>query len=128
MQWLLLGHAVQSAQSPDEVSAMNANDFTVREKLCENAQGLAVIGIIECGNQDQPVGDVEVAIACRKPLAIKNDGRRHGQLDNVERLAIEIARRLQAVKIFRERQMVFVIAVVLNDGDESVCVHEAGDV
>ena len=61
---LLLGHAVQRPQAPDQITAVNAHYLAVRKELGKHIECLAVVGIIKGRHQHQFVGDIEVGVAC----------------------------------------------------------------
>src|SRR5689334_17382314 len=69
---LLLGHAVERAESPDQLGAVDSGYLAAGERLGEYPQRHPVVRIIECRHQDQTIGDVEVSVACRQPLAGKD--------------------------------------------------------
>ena len=100
------GHAVQRAQTPDQIDAVNADDFAIRKNLRQNVQRHAVVGVVKRRHQHQPIGDIEIRIAGRQPLAAKDDRPRQRQFDNRELLAVQRARGLQAREIFGERLVV----------------------
>ena len=80
---LLLGHAVDSAQPPNKVSAIYADDLTVWEQAVENVQSNPIVGVIESWDQNQIVGNVEVGITCGETPSFENNRPRHGQLNDV---------------------------------------------
>src|SRR5271170_1529131 len=62
---LLLGHAVQRSQAPDEIAAVDAADDVLREEFGEDGERLAVVGIVKGWDQDDAIRDVEVGITRR---------------------------------------------------------------
>ena len=70
---------------------MDADDLACGEEVGEDSQGFAVVRVVEGWDEDEVVGDVEVAVACGQALAFKDDGRGHGQFDDVEGLALQVA-------------------------------------
>src|SRR6266436_5526916 len=74
---LLLGHAVQRAESEDEIAAGNANHFAIWKQAGERIQGHAIVRIIERWDEYDLIGDVEICVACGKALPVEIDGRRH---------------------------------------------------
>ena len=85
---LLLGHAVEGAEAPDEVGAVDAGDRAVGEAVGEGVEGDAVVGVVEGGDEDEAVGDVEVGVAGGQALAFEDDGRGHGEGEDLEGLAV----------------------------------------
>src|SRR5579859_3617893 len=91
---LLLGEAVEGAQAPDQVDGVDADDFARGEAGGDDVEGVAVVRVVEGGDEDERVGDVEVGVAGGEALAFEEDGRGHGEFDYVERLALLFARGL----------------------------------
>ena len=125
---LLLGHAVERAEAPDEVGAVDAGDGAVGEAVGEGVEGDAVVGVVEGGDEDEVVGDVEVGVAGGEALAFEDDGCGHGEGADFEGLAVEVAGGAEAVEIFGEREVVLVGGVGLDGGEDGVFGDEAGDV
>src|SRR6266567_3897263 len=78
---LLLRHAVQRAQPPDQVDGMDADDFAAGEHVGKNAERNAVVGIMEAGHEDEAIGDVEVCVAGRHALPAKHNRPRQRKID-----------------------------------------------
>jgi len=55
------GHAVQRAQAPYKVHAVDADHFAARKYLGQNVQRHAVVGVVESRNQNQIVGNIKLA-------------------------------------------------------------------
>src|SRR5215470_15528735 len=117
---LLLRHAVQCAESPDKVSAVDTYDFAIWKELRENAQGFAVVWIVKGWDEDEAVGDVEVAVARGQALTFENNWRGHGEFDDAEGLAVQVTGGFEAVEVFGERQVVVVACVWFDYGDDRV--------
>ena len=81
---LLLHHAVQRTQAPDQLRAVDAHYFPAGELLRENGQRRAIVGVVEGRRQHQPVGDVEVGVAGGQLPAVKPQRARHGELDHLQ--------------------------------------------
>ena len=79
---LLLGEAMQCSQAEDQVDAVNTHDLAVREEGGQGIEGDAVVGVIEGGDEDDMVCDVEIGVASRQTLVVEDDGLRHGQGDD----------------------------------------------
>src|SRR5262245_33993339 len=60
---LLLRQAVERPEAEDQVDAVDADDLAIGEELRQGVQRDAIGRVIEGGNQDQAVCDVEVGIA-----------------------------------------------------------------
>ncbi len=72
---------------------------------------MAVVAVVEGGDEDEIVGDVEVGVAGGQALAFEDDGRGHGEFDDFEGLVLEVADSAEAVEVFGEGKMVFVVGV-----------------
>src|ERR1035438_1137780 len=101
---LLLGEAVEGAEAPDEVNGVDADDFACGEAGGDDVEGAAVVRIVEGGDDDERVGDVEVGVAGGQTLAFEDDRCGHGEFDDFERLAfvwsIRVAEAAEAVEVF----------------------------
>src|ERR1035437_94986 len=132
LRGFLLGEAVEGTQAPDEVDGVDADDFAVGEAGGDDVERAAVIRSIEGGDQYQAVGDVEVGVAGREALAFEDDGRGHGEFDDLEWLdlvrAICVAGGAEAVEVFGEREVVLVGGVDFDRGEDGVLGDESGDV
>src|ERR1700676_3669638 len=86
---LLLGHAVEGAEAPDQVDGVDADDFAGGEKLAQDLQRYTVVGVVEGGHQDQAVGYVEVGVAGGESLVAEDYGARERKFDDGELFAAE---------------------------------------
>lgn len=107
---------------------MNSDDFSVGEAGGDDVERVSVVGIVEGGDEDRFVGDVEVCVAGRESLTVEDDRGGHGKLDDLERLAFVIAEGAEAFEVLGQRQMVLVVSAGFDAGDEGVVGDEAGDV
>src|ERR1035437_5022884 len=128
LRGFLLGEAVEGAEAPDQVDGVDADDFAVGEAGGDDVERAAVIRIIEGGDQDQVVGDVEVGVAGREALTFEDHGRGHGEFDDLEGLVLEVAGGAEAVEVLGKWDVILVRSVGLDRGEDSVLVYEAGDV
>ncbi len=115
---LLLGHAMQRAESPDQIDAVDADDLAIGKQLGQNVQRHAVVGIMKCRHQHQPIGDIEIRIAGGQALAAKDDGARQRQFDDRELLSVQRARGLEAREILGQRLVVRIVRIRLDGGDD----------
>src|SRR5438105_9188280 len=67
---LLLGEAVQSAKSPNEIDGMNSHDFPSRESIRNCGQRGGIRRIVERRHDHYAVGDVKIGIAGGQPLSV----------------------------------------------------------
>ena len=70
---LLLRHAVQRAQPPDEIAAVDADHLALGKQLSQSIQRGAIVGIAKHRHQHQLVGNVKIGIAGGQPLSFKVD-------------------------------------------------------
>ena len=107
---------------------MDADDFPLRKKLGKNVQRHAVVGIVEGGNQNQTVGDIEIGVTGRQALATKDHRPRHRQLDQRELLIVQRAGGFEAGKVLGQRSVVGVAGIRLDGGHNGGGSDEAADV
>src|SRR5262249_11995554 len=86
----LLGHAVDGAKAQDQIAAVDADDFAVRQKFRQGVERDPVVGIVEYRHEDNSVGDVEISVAGRQALAVEKDRRGHGECLDSQRLTVLI--------------------------------------
>jgi hypothetical protein len=96
----LLGEAVEGAETPDEVDGVDADYFAVGEAAGDDVEGVAVVGVVEGGDEDETVRDVEVGVAGGEALVFEEDRRGHGELDYFEGLVFQIAEAAETVEVF----------------------------
>jgi len=101
---------MQRAKAQHQIHRVNAHHGPVLEQLAQDAERNAVIWIVECRNDHARVADVEIRIACRQPIAVVNQRRRHRQRNDLRFRAIFKAQLLDALPVFGKR---FVIDVPL---------------
>ena len=68
-----MAKAVQRAQSPDQIDRMDSNDLAGREAAGDDVEGVAVVGVVEGGDEDQIVCDVKVGVAGGQALVVEED-------------------------------------------------------
>src|SRR5439155_19253618 len=66
---LLLRHAVQRAEAEHEVAGVDADHRPRRKESGEDGERLPVADVVEGRDEDRRVGDIEVRVARRQPLA-----------------------------------------------------------
>ena len=119
---------MKGSEAPDEVYGVDSDDLASGETLGEEVEGVAVVGVVEGGDEDDGVGDVEVGVAGGEALVFEEDGFGHGEFADVEGLAVEVAGLAEADEVFGEGQVIFVGGVGLDAGEDGVFPDEAGDV
>ena len=96
---------------------MDADDLAIWKKAGQGVERDPVGWIIECRDEHEAVGDVEIRVTGRQPLTVEDDRARHGQLDDAQRLSILVASGVQPAEVFLERLVVWVVGARLDDGD-----------
>ncbi len=94
------------------------------KRLARVSSAATVGRVVEGRDQHQAVGDVEVGVAGRQPLAFEDDRAGHGQLDDAERLSVLVAGRLQPPEVVLERLVVGVVVAGLDDRDDGSRIDE----
>ncbi len=125
---MLLGQAMEGAEAPDEVYGVDADDFSGGEAGGDCVEGVTVVGVVEGGNEDEGVGDVEVGVGGGEALAFEEDGGRHGEGSDFERLAGGVAGGVEAREVFGKREVVLVGGVGFDGGEDGIGADEASDV
>src|SRR5437667_11754202 len=82
--WLLLGQAMQGAQPPHQIHCVNPDHRPVAEQLGEQPKRSAVVRIGERGHENRAIGDVEIGVTRRKPLAVEVERRGQRQGDDLD--------------------------------------------
>jgi hypothetical protein len=119
---------VEGAEAPDEVDGVDADDLAGGEAGGDDVESVAVVAVVEGGDEDEIVGDVEVGVAGRETLAFEDDRFGHGKLHDLEGLVFEVAEGAEAVEVFGEGKVILVAGVGLDTGEDLVFGDEAGDV
>src|SRR5215471_3823866 len=97
---LLLGQAMQGAESPDQIDGVDAYDRTVLDQLRQDAQCEAIFWVVERRHQNRRVANIEVRIAGRQPAAVEIERRRHGKGHKLGPRAILQPEVLRALAVF----------------------------
>src|SRR6185503_8601179 len=74
---LLLRHTMNSAQTPDQMRAINSDHAAVRKAALQNLAGDGVIGVTIGRYNYHPIGDVKVGVARGQALLVKIARARH---------------------------------------------------
>jgi hypothetical protein len=99
---------VEGAEAPDEVDGVDADDFAVGEAGGDGVEGDGGRWVVEGGDEDERVGDVEVGVAGGEALAFEETGAGMGSSTISKGLPMRLRAALQAVEIFGEREVVLV--------------------
>ena len=103
--------AVERAEAPDEIDCVDPDDGVCGEQLREDAEGDAVLGVIERGDEDAVVGAIEIGVAGGEADAVEMEGGRHGEIDDGELAAVGVGCALKAFAVLGERPVVRIAAV-----------------
>ena len=105
---------------------MDAHDFAGGEAIGDDVEGVAVVGVVEGGDEYEVIGDVEVGVTCREALAFENYWRGHGKFDDLEGLTAWVAEGLETIEVLGQRDVVVVGGVRFDAGEDCVFGYEAG--
>src|ERR1700733_11233965 len=125
---LLLRHAMQRAESPDQIAGINRHDFARREKLGESVERNAIIWIVEHRHEHQAIRDIKIGVAGGRAEAFKDDRARQRDFDDVKSLTMLIACGAEASEIVMQSGIIYVRVVRLNHRDDRVGRYETGDI
>src|SRR5579863_1557555 len=78
-RWKLLRHAMDCAESKDQIAAIDADNFSSRKKLGQRIERDSMIWVVEDWHQHGLVRDVEVCVTRRQSLTLEKHWRRHRQ-------------------------------------------------
>src|SRR6476646_8228312 len=87
---LLLRHAVNRAQAPDKVSAVDADDLTIGKQISQDIERVAIVGVVEGRNQNQAIGDVKIGVAGGQALSAEGDGAGKRQFDDLQLASLKV--------------------------------------
>lgn len=125
---LLLRQAVERAQAPHEIDRVDPHHRPIADQLGEHAQSSAIRGVVERRDDRRGVGHVEVRVAGGQALAGEDEGRRHGQRDDLRPRAVLETGALEALPVLLQRTMVGVGGIGLAAGHQRAGPDEATDV
>ena len=97
---LLLGETVQGSKPPHEVDTVDTDHLPIRKQSGQNGKRDTIVRIVESGDQNHTIADVEVCIAGWEALSIKDQGLGHRQENHLERIAVLIRHGLEQLNIF----------------------------
>ena len=115
---------MQRPEAPRKIDRVNPDHRAVSKQFIQNAQGYPIIGIIKRRNQDRRIGDIKIGVACRKPAAVKVQGGRHGQWNDLDFCSILQRRVLQALPIFSQHVIIGITAVPFLTQHHGCRIHE----
>ena len=117
-----MSHAMDCAEAPDKVSAIDANDLASREEFGKRIQRDPVVWVVKSRYQHGTVSNIEISVARGQPLALKYYRGRHRQSPDFEAFAILESRTPQSIKIFPQQIVVLVtLLLLLRDHDRIRC-------
>src|SRR5947208_4505965 len=126
--WLLLSQAVQRPQPPHQIDSMDPNDWAIADQFGEQPERSTVVRIIERRHENHVVGDVEIRIARREPLALEGKRRRHRQGDDFDFRAVLEPHPLEPLAILPQRPVVRVAGIRLAAQHHGSRIDEAAQV
>ena len=117
------------AQAPDELDAVDANDFVSGKMFLEDLQCQPIVLPVPVyRHKKRSVDEVKVDVGGGEPLAVVLDHAGHGDLDDPERLAILIAKRFDPPAIFFQNLIILILFVRFDAHDDRLRVDESGQV
>ena len=109
---------MDAAQPENKVTARNRNDRPIFDRGVENVQRLAVGLDAEDGNEDGPIGEIEVRVARGQSALGPPDLARRRQLDDLEQATLRILHRVETVSIRAKRRGVDIPVMAFDDADD----------
>src|SRR6059058_6062218 len=109
--WLLLGQAMQRAQPPHQIHCVNPDHRPVAEQLGEQPKRSAVVRIVERGHENRAIGDVEIGVTRRKPLAVEVERRGQRQGDDLDLRAVFEPHPFEPLAILLQRSVIDVAGI-----------------
>jgi len=91
---------------------MDANDVPVRHEGGQRAERDAVVRIVECRDEHDAVGDVEIRVARRQALAAHHHGAREGEFNELK-CPIVRPGELEPFHVVYRTAMVFIVGRIL---------------
>src|SRR5688500_1105077 len=88
-RWLLLGDAVEGAEAPDQMVAIDRDDFATGETTSDDVARLSIaLLLLERRHEDRAVDDQKIRVARGHALPLKRERLRHWQRDDLELLPV----------------------------------------
>ena len=112
----------------NQINATDPHNFSGWKQLLQNRKCFRVVVVVEDGNQDFLVADVEVCVACREPFVFVADHFGHRQLDNLQFVAVLINDCLAECHSSLLSTVICVVLVVFISADDGCWVDESGQV
>src|SRR5262245_10968902 len=124
----LLRNAVEGAETPNQFSAVDADNAAAGKLALKDFNGFGVARVPICRDGDQSIGDVKVRVAGGKTAALVFQATGHRQFNDAERPALRVACGAEQFEILPERGVVRVVRIGLDDGHKGRRTHEAREV
>ena len=119
---------MERAEAPDDVGGVDADNLAVREEGLEDVGCLVVGKAAVSGENNFPVGDVEIGVGGRKSLIVVEDDVRHREFDDGGLLAVGKATTVEHLEVFLKGLIVLVPSILLYGGDDGVGCDKAREV
>ena len=107
---------------------MNPDHRPVAEQLGEQPKRSAVVRIVERGRENRAVGDVEIGVTRRKPLAVEVERRGQRQGDDLDLRAVFEPHPFEPLAILLQRSVIDVAGIGLVAEHHGARVDEAAQV
>src|ERR1039457_2014789 len=125
---LLLRHAVQRAESPDQIAGIDRHDLARRKHIRESVERDAIVRIVEHRYQHRAIRDIKIGVAGGQLPAFKYDRTRQRNFDDLKLLSIGSARIFQTPQARMQGGIIVTLLILLNHRDHGIRSDEAGDV
>src|SRR5215469_15827877 len=87
-----------------------------------------IVGIVEGGDQDNLIGDIEIRVAGGQALCLEYGSIRQRKLNNLELAAEQVGSCRQALEILLKRSVIRIAAAGLHNGDDRICRNKTGNI
>src|SRR5437660_7805286 len=125
---LLLRHTVQSAESPDQIAAIDRHDFACGETFRERVERNTIVRIVEDWHQYCSVRNIKIGVAGWQLAALEHDWTRHGNFDDLEFSSVSSAGVFQAAKVRMQGRIILAPLILLDHRHDGIRSDEACDV
>ena len=119
---------MERAETPNDISGVDADDFAVGEEGFEDVGGLIVGEATIGGKNDLSIGNVEVGVGSREALVVIEDDVGHGKFNNGGLFAVGEAATVEHSKILLQGLIVLVPGIFFDDGNDGVGRDKAREV
>src|SRR6266513_742550 len=117
---------MERTQAPNEIDGVNSDPHAPSKCFGDSIERYAIVRIVECRYKNGAIGDVEVGVAGRQPLAVHGYRTRERNRDDFE--GAGLCGNLQAAKIICRSRVILVRGIGLVRQDHRLSRRESRDV